>query len=104
MKKLLSLLIVLALCLSFLPANVFAASTVASGTCGDNLTWTLDDEGTLTISGTGRMTNYASHPDRTLHNNPVYESIPDLAKSNLYLDVPPLRLSPKHLPDKHPHI
>ncbi|MBR2549702.1 MAG: leucine-rich repeat domain-containing protein [Clostridiales bacterium] len=25
------------------------------GTCGDNLTWTLDDEGTLTISGTGDM-------------------------------------------------
>lgn len=26
-----------------------------SGTCGDNLTWTLSDDGTLTISGTGRM-------------------------------------------------
>ncbi len=30
------------------------------GTCGDNLTWTLDDEGTLTISGTGDMENYSS--------------------------------------------
>ncbi|MCR4663795.1 MAG: leucine-rich repeat domain-containing protein, partial [Paludibacteraceae bacterium] len=30
-----------------------------SGTCGDNLTWTLDTEsGILTISGTGAMTNY----------------------------------------------
>ena len=29
---------------------------VASGTCGNNLTWTLDDEGTLIISGTGQMT------------------------------------------------
>ena len=27
----------------------------SSGTCGDNLTWTLDDAGTLTISGTGAM-------------------------------------------------
>ncbi|MCR4889972.1 MAG: leucine-rich repeat protein [Ruminococcus sp.] len=26
-----------------------------SGTCGENLTWTLDSEGTLTISGTGNM-------------------------------------------------
>ena len=26
-----------------------------SGTCGDNLTWTLSDDGTLTISGTGEM-------------------------------------------------
>ena len=30
-------------------------SIVASGSCGDNLTWTLDDQGTLTISGTGTM-------------------------------------------------
>ena len=28
---------------------------VASGTCGENVTWTLDGEGTLTISGTGIM-------------------------------------------------
>ena len=27
----------------------------ASGTCGDNLTWTLNENGTLTISGTGAM-------------------------------------------------
>ena len=27
----------------------------ASGTCGENLTWTLDESGTLTISGTGDM-------------------------------------------------
>jgi len=31
---------------------------VASGTCGENLRWTLDDNGTLTISGTGDMTHY----------------------------------------------
>lgn len=29
--------------------------TVASGDCGDDLTWTLDDNGILTISGTGAM-------------------------------------------------
>ena len=32
-----------------------SAETVDSGTCGNNLTWMLDDEGTLTISGTGNM-------------------------------------------------
>lgn len=32
-----------------------AASVVASGTCGDNLTWTLDHTGQLTISGEGEM-------------------------------------------------
>ena len=36
------------------------AEIIASGTCGDNLTWTLDDAGTLTISGEGAMTNYNS--------------------------------------------
>ena len=35
------------------------ASAVESGTCGDNLTWTLDG-GVLVISGTGAMTVYSS--------------------------------------------
>ena len=34
-----------------------AADIVASGKCGDDLTWTLDNEGTLTISGSGEMSN-----------------------------------------------
>ncbi|MCD7739226.1 MAG: leucine-rich repeat protein [Lachnospiraceae bacterium] len=37
-----------------------ATSIVASGTCGTNLTWTLDGDGVLTISGTGEMTSYSS--------------------------------------------
>ena len=40
-----------------------SAETVASGTCGadgGNLTWTLDGEGTLTISGSGEMADYTS--------------------------------------------
>ena len=36
-----------------------ASDVVASGTCGENLTWTLDGNGTLTISGTGPMDNYS---------------------------------------------
>ena len=36
------------------------AQAAETGTCGINLTWTLDTEGTLTISGTGPMTNYIS--------------------------------------------
>ena len=34
------------------------AQTIASGTCGKNLAWTLDDAGTLSISGTGDMIDY----------------------------------------------
>ena len=61
MKKLSTLLIAFALvaicCVFLLPTQVQAAT---SGTCGDNLTWTLDDDGTLTISGTGPMYDYCS--------------------------------------------
>lgn len=38
------------------------SSVIESGTCGadgDNLTWTLTGDGTLTISGIGRMANYS---------------------------------------------
>ena len=33
---------------------------VASGTCGDNLIWTLEDTGILTFSGTGDMADYSA--------------------------------------------
>lgn len=54
----------LALCmLAALTAEIFAADIVASGYCGGegdgkNLTWTLDSEGVLTISGLGKMKDY----------------------------------------------
>ncbi len=34
------------------------SEVIASGTCGENLTWTLDGNGVLTISGTGAMSDY----------------------------------------------
>ena len=34
------------------------SEVIASGTCGENLTWTLDKDGVLTISGTGFMDHY----------------------------------------------
>ena len=36
------------------------AEIIEQGECGDNLTWTLDNEGLLTISGEGGMNNYFS--------------------------------------------
>ena len=41
-----------------------AAATVASGKCGDSAAWKLDAEGTLTISGAGRMYDYEWPADR----------------------------------------
>ena len=58
MKRALSFLIALALCLTFLPTSTFAATVLDSGTCGGNLTWTQYDDGTTVISGSGEMTDY----------------------------------------------
>lgn len=50
---------------ALLPANIKVFAETTSGTCGDNLTWMLDDSGTLTISGTGDMENYNGYPNRS---------------------------------------
>lgn len=60
MKRKWGLAVVLALvCVMLLGIGV-AADTVAEGTCGDDLTWVLDDAGVLTISGEGEMEDYES--------------------------------------------
>ena len=56
-RKIVSVLLCVLLLASMLPVSAFA-DTTAGGTCGYNLTWTLDGDGTLTISGTGAMKNY----------------------------------------------
>ncbi len=68
MKK---LAIVLILCAGLLGimAVVSSAETVASGTCGDSLTWDLNDDGLLMISGTGDMDSFAN-----VVNQPWYEN------------------------------
>lgn len=40
-------------------AQAVEGTIVSSGPCGENLTWTLDDEGTLVISGTGELNNFS---------------------------------------------
>ena len=64
-KKVISLTLVLCMLLSFMP---IIASAATSGTCGDNLTWTLDN-GTLTISGTGEMDNWDDNSDVPWYSN-----------------------------------
>ncbi|MDE7218372.1 MAG: leucine-rich repeat protein [Oscillospiraceae bacterium] len=61
-KRILSLALALVMCLG-LAIPALAAEIVDSGKCGDNLTWTLDSEGTLTISGTGDMWDYNDNED-----------------------------------------
>ena len=45
--------------LLFLPALAFAAWEVSGGSCGENVTWSLDSDGVLTISGEGDMYDYS---------------------------------------------
>ena len=58
-KKLIAWLLVICMAISLLPAAALADTAATSGTCGensgDNVVWALDDNGTLTISGNGRM-------------------------------------------------
>ena len=66
-KRLLSFVLAVLMIASLLPATALAADIVDSGTCGaegngSNLTWTLDSEGVLTISGSGDMHDYDDIP------------------------------------------
>lgn len=40
------------------PHTAAAAEIINSGSCGGSLTWVLTDDGVLTISGTGKMTDF----------------------------------------------
>lgn len=65
MKKFISYLTAAALTVMLLmnTASALGSETiVASGKCGENVTWTVDSEGVLKISGTGRMYDYEMSP------------------------------------------
>lgn len=59
-KRLLSFVLAAPMIASLLSAAALATEVVKSGTCGaggngSNLTWLLDSDGLLTISGAGEM-------------------------------------------------
>lgn len=63
-KRIISLLLALVLAATLLPVQVWGAAVVDSGYCGGegdgtNLTWSLDSDGLLTISGEGKMTDFS---------------------------------------------
>ena len=57
-KRTVLFLITACLTALFITVSASAATEVARGTCGENLTWVLDSEGTLTIEGSGAMDNW----------------------------------------------
>ena len=62
MKQVLSIFLAVLIIMLTVPA-VFSTNIIESGTCGDHLTWTLDNDGEVTISGTGNMWNYERDQD-----------------------------------------
>ncbi len=67
MKKILIILSLSLLSTNTL-ASVVASSESTGKSCGDNCTWSLDSDGTLTISGSGEMSNFG------WNNSPWYAS------------------------------
>ena len=59
--KFLKITLIFAMLILFTPLIASAASSGTCGAGGDNLTWTLDDNGTFTISGRGDMVDYGSY-------------------------------------------
>ena len=59
-KKLIAWLLVISMAISLLPAAALADTAATSGKCGDNVTWVFSDDGTLTISGKGKMWDYGT--------------------------------------------
>ena len=63
MRKLMLGIVLTAMMLFVLPAMTVRAEIVDSGECGEDATWTLDDEGTLIISGSGAIKDYEAYSE-----------------------------------------
>lgn len=83
-KRILSLVLAVLMIATLLPVSASAVAPGSSGTCGKNLTWTLDLDGTLTISGTGAMEDYSTLGDSEVlttsapwddHSDPIEHAI-----------------------------
>ena len=60
MKRTTSIILIIMMILAF-PLNAYSSYLVDKGVCGmngDNITWTLDSDGLLTISGTGEIPEF----------------------------------------------
>ena len=71
-KRTVTLLALLAALCCLLTVSAAATDAPTSGTCGENLTWTLDGEGTLRIAGEGAMEDFVYYDVRW---NGSYSSI-----------------------------
>ena len=77
MKKIISLLLSLAMLLTITSGlNLTAFADTITGECGDNVTYSLDTStGVLTISGTGKMTDYYYSTNSPFYDNASIKSV-----------------------------
>ena len=77
MKKIISLLLSLAMLLTITSGlNLTAYAAVKTGNCGDNVTYSLNTStGVLTISGTGKMTDYSVYDHGPFYDNASIKSV-----------------------------
>ena len=68
MKKLVSILLTLLLCATCFAVAMVPASAGDGGKCGENVSWAMDNEGNVTITGTGPMTEYNQASDSPFYD------------------------------------
>ena len=72
-KRIISILLAVCLIFGLLPVGVLAASAT-SGSCGKNATWSYNAATkTLSISGSGDMTDYETDPAMGIENAPPWD-------------------------------
>ena len=86
--RILSLILTVALVVTMMPMNVLATDNtespqiVKSGTCGENVTYTLDELGTLTIIGSGAMYDYTTSSSKCAPWFPIAPNVKAIVIQN----------------------
>ena len=65
--KILAVTIAFIFALPMLPPAIVTRAEIASGKCGDKLTWVLEDNGELIIRGTGEMYDFTGELDENMN-------------------------------------
>ena len=68
-NRLLSMILAISMVLTFLPVSAISAFADVGSTSSDDLKWSIDDNGTLTISGYGAMKDYDNYANRSPWHN-----------------------------------
>lgn len=82
MKKTLAIVLAIFMIVSTVPV-VFATTEVANGTAGEGITWVLDSDGTLTVSGTGEIVVEDDTPPWNEYNESITSVVVEEGITNL---------------------